>query len=120
MERRDNEGSAAHPPTCSAVLNAICQCECQLKDCIRSSLLDVVARDGDAVVFGHVLRGEGKDVPNNAHGGLRRVDVGVADHELLQDVILDSSRELLHPHALWVGGGEGRGGEGRRVGRSHY
>lgn len=30
-----------------------------------------------------------KNVTNNPHGGLGRVDVGIAYHELFQDVILD-------------------------------
>ncbi len=29
---------------------------------------------------------------------LGRIDVGVADHELLEDVVLDGPRELLLPH----------------------
>ena len=35
---------------------------------------------------------------------LRRVDVGVADHELFEDVVLDRARELVRRHALLLGG----------------
>ena len=36
--------------------------------------------------------------------GVGRVDVGVADHELLEDVVLDGPRELFRLHPLLLGG----------------
>ena len=33
-----------------------------------------------------------------------RIDVGVADHELLEDVVLDRAGELFRRHALFLGG----------------
>ena len=44
------------------------------------------------------------DVANDLHRRLRRVDVGVANHELLEDVVLDRARQLVLPHALLFGG----------------
>ena len=44
--------------------------------------------------FGHLLRRELDDVAHDAHAGLGRVDVGVADHELLEDVVLDGPGQL--------------------------
>lgn len=41
-----------------------------------------------------------KDVCNGVHGGLRGENVGVAHHELLQDVILNGPRQLVFRHAL--------------------
>jgi len=51
------------------------------------------------------LWGIGKYVSNQLHGELRRVDVGIADHELLQYVVLNGSLQLvltctLHPYRL--------------------
>ena len=43
------------------------------------------------------------DVGDDPHAGLGRVDVGVADHELLEDVVLDGSGQLLGSHALLLG-----------------
>ena len=64
-------------------------------------LLHVVTRDGDGVELGHVLGRVRHDVAHDAHRGLGRVDVGVAHHVLLQDVVLDGSGHFLERHA-WV------------------
>ena len=66
----------------------------------RPGLLHVVAGDGDRVEAGHLRRGVGEDVADDPHRRLGRVDVGVADHELLEDVVLDGPRQLLGLHAL--------------------
>ncbi len=47
-----------------------------------------------------MLRGVGENVRNDPHGGRGRIDIGVADHELLEDVVLDRPAELLRRHAL--------------------
>ncbi len=60
-----------------------------------SGLLDVVAGDADGVELRHLLAGVGEDVGDDAHGRRRGIDVGVADHELFEDVVLDGPRELL-------------------------
>ena len=72
----------------------------------RPGLLDVVAGDRDRVEPRHLLRGEGEDVGDDPHARRRRVDVGVADHELLEDVVLDGPRELLRLHPLLLGRGD--------------
>jgi hypothetical protein len=54
-----------------------------------SGFLHVVAGDADAVVQRHVAAGVAEDVADDPHARCRRIDEGVADHELLQDVILD-------------------------------
>ena len=43
----------------------------------------------------HLLRGELEDVGDNLHGERRRIDIGVAHHELLQDIVLDGSCHLF-------------------------
>ena len=43
----------------------------------------------------HVLGGVGEDVADDSHGELGRIDVGVADHELLEDIVLDGTGHLL-------------------------
>lgn len=70
----------------------------------RAGLLHVVAGDGNGVELGHVLGGELKDVRNNPHGGIRRVNVGVAHHVFLENVILDRAGELVQRAALFLGG----------------
>ena len=58
----------------------------------RPGFLHVVAGDRDRVELRHLSRRVGEDVGDDPHRGLRRVDVGVADHELLEDVVLDGAR----------------------------
>jgi hypothetical protein len=57
----------------------------------------------DRVELGHLLRRVLDDVGHDAHAGRRRVDVGVADHELLEDVVLDGAAQLVLRHALLFG-----------------
>ena len=45
-------------------------------------------------------RGEGEDVGDDAHRGGGRIDIGVADHELFQDVVLNGPRQRRHRDAL--------------------
>ena len=80
--------------------------ESHLQRSSGTSFLDVISGNRDRVELRHVLGGVLKDVSNDAHAGLWRVDVGVAHHELLEDVVLDSARELLLLHALLFGSGD--------------
>jgi hypothetical protein len=70
----------------------------------RAGLLHVVARDADAVELGHLLGRVAEDVRDDPHAGRGRVDVRVADHELLEDVVLDGPGQLLGGHALFFTG----------------
>ena len=69
----------------------------------RSGLLHVVAGDRDRVEARHLLAGEREDVGDDPHARSRRIDVGVADHELLEDVVLDGPGELIRSDALFLG-----------------
>ena len=71
-----------------------------------AGLLHVVAADGDGVELGRLLRRIGEDVGDDPHAGRRRIDVGVPDHELLQNVVLDRAGELGVGYALFFGGGD--------------
>src|SRR3546814_12839464 len=55
----------------------------------RTGFLHMIARDGDAVELRHVLRGIAENVRNDPHRRFWRINVGVADHELLLNVVLD-------------------------------
>jgi hypothetical protein len=85
------------------VLDPVGQRVGQLQVGRRPGLLDVVAGDRDRVVLRHVTGGEAEDVGDDPHRRARRVDVGVADHELFEYVVLDRARELLAGHALLLG-----------------
>ena len=72
----------------------------ELQRGVGAGFLDVVAGDRDRVEPRHVARGIGDDVADDPHRGRRRIDVGIADHELLEDVVLDRAGELVRRHAL--------------------
>ena len=86
------------------VLDAVGQGVGELEVGGRAGFLHMVAGNADRVELGHVLRRVGEDVRHDPHRGCGREDVGVADHELLEDVVLDGPAQLLGPHALLFGG----------------
>ena len=83
-----------------------------------ASFLHVVARDGDAVELRHVLRGELEDVGDDAHRELRRIDIGVTHHELLQDVVLDGALQFFVLGTLLQGSDDVEG-QNRQHGAVH-
>jgi hypothetical protein len=84
----------------------------------RAGLLHVVAGNRDGVEARHLGRRVGDDVGHDPHRGFGRVDVGVADHELLEDVVLDGPREFGAAGALFLAGHD-EGGEHRDDGAVH-
>ena len=85
------------------VLDAVGQRVRELEVVRRPGLLDVVPGHRDGVEPRHLLRREREDVGDDPHRRRRRVDVGVADHELLEDVVLDGPGQLLRRHTLFLG-----------------
>ena len=73
----------------------------------------MVARNGYAVEFRHILRGVFKDVGDDFHRRQGRVDVGVAHHKLLEDVVLDGALQLLLLDALFLGSDDVEGQNGQ-------
>jgi hypothetical protein len=49
----------------------------------------VITGDADAVKPGHLSGGIGEDVGYYSHGHGRRIDIGIPDHKLFQDIILN-------------------------------
>ncbi len=60
----------------------------------------------------HLGGGIGDDVRDDPHARLGRIDIGVADHELLEDVVLDGPREQLALDPLLLAGDD-EGGQHR-------
>ncbi|MNV32779.1 hypothetical protein D3C71_1241250 [compost metagenome] len=75
----------------------------------RAGLLHVIAGDRDGIEARHFLGGIFDDVGNDPHRGFGRVDIGVADHELLEDVVLDGPGKLGFRTALFFAGDDERG-----------
>mmetsp|Transcript_52088 Transcript_52088/g.108745 ORF Transcript_52088/g.108745 Transcript_52088/m.108745 type:complete len:356 (+) Transcript_52088:1486-2553(+) len=91
------------------VLDAVGDGVAELEVRRGTRLLHVIAADGDGVELGHVLAGVAHDVADDAERRARRVDVGVAHHELLEDVVLDGSGELVEGGAALEGGDDVEG-----------
>ncbi len=75
----------------------------------RPGLVHVIAADRDRVELGHLRRAISDDVADDPHRGFGRVDVGVADRELFQDVVLDGAGELVVRNALLLAGDDEEG-----------
>lgn len=58
---------------------------------LMSYLLDMVSRDGDRVELGHVLTGIAENILDDANRRSGWIDVGVADHIFLQNIVLNSA-----------------------------
>ena len=92
-------GSAPRPH----ILQAIGQRIGQLQIGRRSRLLHVISADADAVVTRHPPARVFENVGDDPNARLGRVDVRVANHELLEDIVLNRARQLLRLHALFFG-----------------
>ena len=66
----------------------------------RARFLHVVAADRDAVELRHLRRAVAEDVADDLHRRRRRIDIGIADHELFQNVVLNGPAQLLRGNAL--------------------
>ena len=77
------------------IFHAVGDGEGELLHLRRTGFLHVIAGDRDAVELGHLAAGIAENVRDDPHRGLRWVDVRIADHELLEDVVLDGPIEQL-------------------------
>ena len=69
----------------------------------------MVAGNGNGIELRHVLGGVFEDITDDTHGHGRRIDVGVADHEFLQDIVLDSALEDFPVYPLLNAGTDEEG-----------
>ena len=51
----------------------------------------MVAADADRVELGHVLAGIPEDIGDDPHAWFWWINIGVANHEFLKDIILNGS-----------------------------
>jgi len=63
----------------------------QFLNCSGSCLLNMVSADTDGVEFWHILRSIFKNIGNDAHGGLRWINIGIANHKFFQNIVLNGS-----------------------------
>ena len=75
----------------------------------RAGLLHVVAGNRNRIEFRHFLRCVFDDVGNDPHRRFGRIDIGVADHELLQNVVLNGAGEPRPVDTLLLTGNDEHG-----------
>ena len=90
--------------TGTEVLQTVGQGVSQFNVCRCTGFLHVVTGDGDRIELGHVLGSIFEDIGNNLHGECWRVDVSVAHHEFLQDIVLDGTGHFFQLGALLQSG----------------
>ena len=112
-QKNDRRNRHAGVDTCAQVLQTVGQRVGQLDVGRCACLLHVVTRNRNRVELGHVLRGVLEDVGDDAHRELGRVDIGVAHHELLEDVVLNRTRKLVERAALLQTGDDVEGQNGQ-------
>ena len=105
-----NVQSRLHPR--AQVLPAIGQGVSQFQVGGGARFLHVVPTDGYGIELGHVLCRVSKHIGDDAHRLLRWINVGVAHHELLEDVILNGATELFGLEALLFSGYNIKGHDG--------
>ena len=111
-EEIHTDGEKERQPWCEGIhIHAACQRrfhifapvgqrKAQFLHKVRAGLLHVVAGDGDRVELWHLSRRIGDDIRHDAHRWFRRIDIGVAHHEFLQDVVLYGARQRTCRYAL--------------------
>ena len=82
------------------VIQSVGNRERQLEITRRSGFLHMVARNTDRIELRHLFRGVLDDIGNNPHRGSRRINIGIPNHELLEDIVLDRPGELVSGDAL--------------------
>ena len=82
------------------VFQAVGQRIAQLLHRRGAGLQHVVAGNRNGIESRHVAGAEGDDVAHDPHGGRRRIDIGVADHEFLENVVLHGPGQVPETGAL--------------------
>lgn len=110
-------GESIHRQSCfftaANVFHAISQGITQFQVAGSATFLDVVAGNGNGIELGHVLGGVFEDIADDTHGHGRRIDVGVADHEFLQDIVLDGALEDFPIYPLLNAGADEESQDGK-------
>ena len=78
----------------------------------------MVTGNGNGVELRHVVGGVLENVADNTHGHIRRINVGVTNHEFLQNIVLDGTGHDLLVYALFLTGYDEEG-QDRKNGAVH-
>ena len=81
--------------TCTKIFKTVGKSVSQFDVAGCAGFLHVVAGDRNRVELWHILRGVLEDVGDNTHRELRRINIGVAHHEFLKDIVLDGTGHFV-------------------------
>ena len=85
------------------ILLTVGQGKRKLERLIGPRLLHVIPADRNRVKFRHEFCRVLDDVPNNPHARLGRINIGIADHELFQNIVLNRPTERRLIYTLLFG-----------------
>ena len=78
---------------CFHISPAIAQGEGHFFHCCAARFTDMISRDGDGIPFGKFPTAPFEDVGDDTHRGTWRIDVGPTRGILLEDIVLDRTRQ---------------------------
>ena len=85
-----------------AVCNTISNGKCDFLGSSGTSLTDMVAGDGNSIPLRYILGAILKDVGNQTHGRTWREDISTTCSVLLQNIVLNSTLQLVCRHAMYI------------------
>src|SRR5207237_4769160 len=99
------------------ITNGIGECKGYFLHCCRACLTNMIATDADGVPLGQVFGAIAKQIGDDAHRVLWRVNIRAASSIFLEDVVLYGAGELAYIGSLFFGDRdiEGEQNTGRSV-----
>ena len=79
---------------CADIFFAVSEGVRQLQCGVSARLLNMIAGDGNCVEPWHIGRAISDDVTDDFHTGRRRINIGIAYHELFKNIILYGAGQL--------------------------
>ena len=79
---------------CADIFFTVSERVCQLQCGVSARLLKMISGDGNCVKSWHIGRAISDDVTDNFHARRRRINIGIAYHELFKNIVLYGAGQL--------------------------
>lgn len=76
------------------ILEKVGKCEGKIMKKCRERIMNVIEGDGNGVEIRNLMRSIGDDVRNDKNGGLRRIDIGVEENEIIENVVMNGEGKM--------------------------
>ena len=86
------------------ILQTISQSVAQLNISCSTSLLHMIAGNGNTVELRHIFGGIFKNITDNTHGHFWWVNISITHHEFLENIVLNSTSHNLFVYTLLLTG----------------